>query len=74
MGLLAARVEAPIRIVATAAIKFRIDNPAAPRSLNPMTLWIAKETGLPLYHEVNGLDGGFASVFGDAVKEPAAKK
>jgi hypothetical protein len=58
----------------TAAIKFRIDNPAAPRSLNPMTLWIAKETGLPLYHEVNGLDGGFAWMFGDAVKEPAAKK
>lgn len=49
-----------------AANKYRIDSPAA-------TMWISKYSGLPLYHEVNGM-GGFAWAYGDGVKEPAAKK
>jgi hypothetical protein len=36
---------------------------------------ISKATGLPVYHEVNGLGpGGFAWVYGDAVKQQMVKK
>ncbi len=61
-----------LRGIATARIRF--DNPAAPKSMNPTTMWIDKRNGLPAYHEINGLDGGFAWVYGDAVKEPSVKK
>ena len=34
-------------------------------------VWIAARRGLPAYHEIPGLgSGGYAWVFGDAVKEP----
>jgi hypothetical protein len=55
----------------TPATKFRFDGL---KGMNPATMWIAKSSGLPLYHEMEGFDGGFAWVFGDAVKEPEAKK
>lgn len=58
----------------TATLKVQFDNPAAPPSMNPNTVWIDKRSGLPVYHEVNGVDGGFAWAYGDAVKEPPAKK
>jgi hypothetical protein len=58
-----------------AATRVRFDNPMAPKQYNPTTMWIAKSTGLPVYHEINGLGpGGFAWVYGDAVSEPAVKK
>jgi hypothetical protein len=57
------------------AEKFRFDNPAAPAKFNPTTMWIAKSTGLPVYHEMNGLGpGGFAWTYGAAVKDPVVKK
>jgi len=59
----------------TAVTKVRFDNPMSTKQFNPTTLWIAKSTGLPVYHEINGLGpGGFAWVYGDAVKEPVFKK
>lgn len=58
-----------------AAEKFRFDNPAAPAKFNPTTMWIAKSTGLPVYHEMNDLGpGGFAWTYGAAVKEPVVRK
>jgi hypothetical protein len=54
--------------------KVRFDNPLLPAKYNPMTLWIAKSNGLPVYHEVRDLGpGGFAWVYGDAVKTPRVK-
>jgi hypothetical protein len=58
----------------TAALKVRFDNPAAPQWMNPNTVWIDKRSGLPVYHEINGVDGGFAWVYGDTVKEPPVRK
>lgn len=54
-----------------AAEKFRFDNPLLPAQYNPVTLWVDRASGLPAYHEVRGL-GGYAWVFGDAIKAPAA--
>jgi hypothetical protein len=60
----------------TAANKIRFHNPLLPKryNLNPMTIWIAKGSGLPLFHELNDTPGGYAWVYGDAVKEPPVKK
>lgn len=59
----------------TPATKLRFDNPLAPKSVNPTTLWVGRTSGLPLYHEIGNLGpGGFAWVYGNAVKEPAIKK
>jgi hypothetical protein len=56
-----------------ATARFRFDNPLLPSHYNPTTMWIDAATGLPVYHEVNGL-GGYAWVYGDAVKEPRVKR
>jgi len=38
-------------------------------------MWIDKRSGLPAYHEIDGLGpGGYAWVFGEVVKDPAIKK
>ena len=59
----------------TPATKLRFDNPLAPKSVNPTTIWVGRTSGLPLYHEIGNLGpGGFAWVYGDAVKEPASQK
>ncbi len=60
----------------TAVNKIRFYNPLLPErfNLNPMTMWIAKGSGLPVFHELNDTPGGYAWVYGDAVKEPAVKK
>ena len=50
-----------------AALKVQSDTP-------PATVWIDKRSGLPVYHEINGFDGGYAWTYGDAVKEPPVKK
>jgi len=61
------------RGLATEKIKF--DNPLLPANFNPMTIWIAKNNGLPVYHELNDFGpGGFAWVYGSAVKDPVVKK
>jgi hypothetical protein len=58
---------------ATEKIKF--DNPLLPAKFNPMTIWIGKNNGLPVYHELNDLGpGGFAWVYGSDVKDPMVKK
>jgi hypothetical protein len=58
----------------TAVNKIRYYNPSAPKDMNPMTLWISKATGLPVFHELAGLGpGGYAWVYGDAVTDPAGK-
>jgi len=58
---------------ATEKIKF--DNPLLPAKFNPMTIWIGKNNGLPVYHELNDLGpGGFAWVYGSDVKDPVVKK
>lgn len=58
-----------------AAEKIKFDNPMLPARMNPMTIWIARGNGLPVYHEVNDLGpGGFAWTYGDAVKDPVMKK
>jgi hypothetical protein len=58
-----------------AVVKIRFDNPMAPARYNPTTMWIDRRRGLPVYHEVNGLGpGGYAWVFGDSVKDPAARQ
>jgi hypothetical protein len=61
------------RGLATEKIKF--DNPLLPARVNPMTIWVAKDSGLPVYHELNDLGpGGFAWVYGSSVKDPVVKK
>jgi hypothetical protein len=58
-----------------AVVKIRFDNPMAPARYNPTTMWIDRRSGLPVYHELNGLGpGGYAWVFGDSVRDPAATK
>lgn len=55
--------------------KIRFDNPLAPARFNPTVMWIAKASGLPVYHELNDLGpGGFAWVYGAAVKDPVVAK
>ena len=55
--------------------KIKFDNPLSPKQYNPTTMWIAKGSGLPVYHELNDLGpGGFAWAYGAAVKEPVVKK
>ena len=57
-----------------AVSKIRYYNPTVPKAMNPMTLWISKSSGLPVYHEVPGLGtGGYAWIYGAAVKEPRSK-
>jgi hypothetical protein len=58
-----------------AVSKIRFDNPLAPKSVNPTLFWIARSSGLPVYHEIATLGpGGYAWVYGDAVKSPVTKK
>jgi len=55
------------------ATKYRITGSIGSKSTGRPTLWIGK-AGLPLYHEFELLGpGGFAWVYGDAVKEPGKK-
>ncbi len=57
------------------ATKIRFDNPFVPKSMNPTTFWIARGSGLPVYHEIPAAGrGGYAWIYGEAVKEPAAAK
>lgn len=59
----------------TPVTKLKFDNPMVPAQFNPATVWISKSSGLPVYQEVTGLGaGGYAWVYGDAVKEPPARK
>lgn len=55
--------------------KIKFENPLLPAKFNPMTIWIAQTNGLPVYHELNDLGpGGFAWVYGSAVKDPPVRK
>jgi hypothetical protein len=54
-----------------AAAKYRFESPMGGSSLGKVTFWVGKKSGLPLYHEFEKLGpGGFAWVYGNAVKEP----
>ncbi len=53
-------------------VKYKLDPSAGTNTMGGVTLWVSKASGLPVYH---GFDktafGGYAWVYGDAVKEPA---
>jgi hypothetical protein len=58
-----------------AAAKYRVgSNLVGSGVTGKVILWINKSSGLPLYHEFEQLGpGGFAWIYGDAVKEPPKK-
>jgi hypothetical protein len=56
-----------------AAERFKFDNPLMPARYNPTTLWVAKSSGMPVYHEVNDF-GGFVWLYGSAVRDPVVSK
>jgi len=53
--------------------KFRFDNPLMPAQYNPTIVWVAKNTDMPILHEVHDF-GGFVWAYGSAVKDPVVKK
>ena len=57
-----------------AVVKYKLDASAGSNTTGPVTLWVSKTSGLPVYHEYEkAYLGGYAWVYGDAVKEPAGK-
>jgi len=55
-------------------VKYKLDPAAGSNSTGRVTLWVSKTSGLPVFHEYEKLPhGGYAWVYGDAVKEPAGK-
>lgn len=54
--------------------KYRVEGSLGGTLGGRTIVWIGKSNGLPAYHEFDKLSpGGFAWVYGDAVKEPAKK-
>jgi len=56
-----------------AAERFKFDNPLMPAQFNPTTLWVARSSGMPVYHEVKDF-GGFVWHYGNAVRDPLVKR
>jgi hypothetical protein len=52
--------------------KFKYENVDGSREPNTGTVWIDTRSGLPVYE--GNADGGFFLVYGNAVKEPIARK
>lgn len=51
--------------------KYRIDGSVGSSITGRMIMWVGTPGGLPLFHELEKIGpGGFAWVYGDAVKEP----
>jgi len=57
-----------------AVVKYKLDASAGSNTTGRVTLWVSKTSGLPVYQEYEKtILGGYAWVYGDAVKEPAGK-
>ncbi|MEO5922721.1 MAG: hypothetical protein ABIR70_02740 [Bryobacteraceae bacterium] len=53
-------------------VKYKLDPSTGTNTLGRVTLWVSKTSGLAVYQEYEK-GGGYAWVYGDAVKEPTGK-